>query len=681
MAKPNKRFDFASKAFAADKFDVVKMEGTEAISQLFRFTLTLVTNDAQIDVKTMLANKASLSIYTPDGSVATVYHGVLCEMNQLHEADGYVFYRAVLVPRLWNLSLCKVSEVYLYERTTRDIISGVLSEGRPDSYAFTFKLHGEYRPRSFVCQYQESHLAFISRWMEKEGMYYYFEHDNGSDELIVLDHVRMHAAHALEVRYRPADQVDIGNAPDSVHGFVCRQKPLPQRVLLKDSNHRQAGKELSIEEKVDKDGVGTVMLYGENFRTEEEGKRFAKLRAEQIVCNGKVFAGEGTAVGLRSGQFIDLVSHYRADFNARYLVTAVRHEGSQAGALLSGVQHAFGELDAGTIYRSSFDAIPAAVQYRAPLLTERPRLAGTMTATIDAEGSGDYAELDEFGQYKVQLPFDLTDKQGGKGSAPIRMATPYSGSNHGLHFPLHAGAEVLLSFIDGDPDQPVILGAVPNSRNPSLVNSKNPHDSLITTSAGNQLRMVDTKGEEVIWINSPQEHSSIGIGAVHQDGDGSSIVLKTKNEAELSQLLMVKNVVVLTVGDPASPKAKMTLDGALSGDATKMQAGIELGEDNGLFLTPKVAEMKTGKNIVHTSEEAVSAHFDKGSASMKLDQSGLELAVAASKVTLAKNSLDITVGASKMAADAASIQFKAGSAQVELSAAGLQLKGALIKLG
>jgi type VI secretion system secreted protein VgrG len=519
----DRRFEFASTACDSDTFAVVRMSGFEAISKPYRFELVLVSDNAQLDLARVLAAKAELRILAPDGNrQATPYAGVLAEFDQLHQAGGFTFYRAVLVPRLWQLSLYRSSEVYLHEQTIPEIVEAILKGARfSPANDYAFKLSGSYRPRSYVCQYQETPLAFISRWFEREGIYYYFEQVGGVDRLVLLDARIAQPAQAVAVNYRPADELDVGLAPDSVQGFVCRTRPLPRSLVLQDYNHRRAGMPLVTQVEVSASGVGEEMLYGENFRTEEEGQRYANIRAQELRCGERVFSAESTAVGLRSGHFMDLSHHYRDDFNGRYLVTEIRHEGSQAGALLAGLKTPFDEREGHTSYRNSFLALPAGAQFRPARTTPKPRVAGTMNATVDAEGSGEYAELDAYGQYKVQIPFDRTDKGAAKGSAPVRMASPYAGSDHGMHFPLHKGAEVLLSFTAGDPDQPVIVGAVPNSQNPNVVDQRNPQDNLITTKGGNQMLMADTKGKEVIWLHSPFHKSSLGIGSVHPEGGGS----------------------------------------------------------------------------------------------------------------------------------------------------------------
>jgi type VI secretion system secreted protein VgrG len=590
----NKRFEFSSAAFAADKFAVVEMEGFEAISQPFRFTLTLVSDDASIDFDTMLTHPATFVIYGPDGRTATPYHGVLCEFDQLHRADGYVFYQAVLVPNLWNLSLYRISEVYLDEQPITTTLETVLKSGQLNPGDFEFKLTGTYRSRSFVCQYEETHLDFVSRWMEHEGIYYYFDHSGNTERLIVLDNHLMHDADAVKIQYRPDDEMDTGVSGSSVRDFVCRQKPLPKEVILQDYNHRRAALQLKASAVVAQNGRGQVVLYGENFRNAEEGNRYAKLRAEEILCAGKVFSGEGSEVGLRSGYFAELSHHYREDFNGQYLVTEIHHRGSQAGALLSGIRSPYGDGAQGgeTSYSNSFRAIAAAVQFRPERVTPKPRVAGTMNATIDSEGNGPYAELDEYGQYKVQLPFDLTDKSADKGSARVRMATPYSGSDHGMHFPLHKGAEVLLSFIDGDPDRPVIVGAVPNSVNRSLVNEQNPEDNRIrtaggselhmsdaenrkevalSTAAGNQVYMRDEGSQPVMWMQSPYRNSAIGIGATSTPDAGGGTATAADDRDGI--LIRSEGDVVTHASGASSTVVRKNQDSVVIGTNNQVVAG------------------------------------------------------------------------------------------------------------
>ncbi|MFH1488435.1 MAG: type VI secretion system tip protein VgrG, partial [Pseudomonadota bacterium] len=260
-------------------------------------------------------------------------------------------------------------------------------------------------------------------------------------------------------------------------------------------------------------GRGDVYMYGEHFRTPEEGNALAKIRAEELLCREKRFFGESTIPFLRPGYLFDLQDHYRSNFNQKYLTIEIEHEGSQTAYLLAGIQKGLSEVEQQPYYRNSFVAMPAEVQFRPEQKTEKAHLYGTMSAKIDAAGSGKYAELDEQGRYKVILPFDLSDRKDGKASAYLRMAQPYAGTDHGMHFPLHKGTEVLLTFIDGDPDRPIIQGAVPNPEMPSQVTSTDQTMSKITTAGGNKIHMEDKEGSERILMHAPKKESFVRIGA------------------------------------------------------------------------------------------------------------------------------------------------------------------------
>lgn len=224
---------------------------------------------------------------------------MLAEFEQKKRFRDFTVYRATLVPRLWRLSLYKASDVYLNEQTIPDIVKRVLRAASFGSRDFRMRHGGGYRKRNFVCQYDESHLDFVSRWMEKEGLYYYFEHDGRHETLVIVDDRRHQPGPAddLALRYLPATSLDAGIEADRVQAFTCRATPLPREVVLRDFNHRKAELSLEVRERVARDGVGERVSSDEHFHTKDEGQRYAKLRAEALVCEGRRFAGESTAPG------------------------------------------------------------------------------------------------------------------------------------------------------------------------------------------------------------------------------------------------------------------------------------------------------------------------------------------------------------------------------------------------
>ena len=207
----------------------------------------------------------------------------------------------------------------------------------------------------------------------------------------------------------------------------------------------------------------------------------------------------------------------------------MKHQGSQAQALQIGLKDPWPGLDyhLGSHYHVRFTALPSDQQYRPPLMTVRPSIVGMLPGVIDGSGNGNQPEIDQYGQYKVQFLFDKTDKHAAKGSSWIRMATPYAGSKNGMNFPLLKGTEVLIGFSYGDPDQPVILGAVQNSENPSVVTSRNNSLNGIKTVSGNGINLSDVQGASGVMINTGNGASFIYMG------DGNSKGVAPQQDSEL----------------------------------------------------------------------------------------------------------------------------------------------------
>ena len=462
----NSKFSFKSKALPEETFTVVKFRGVEGLSQCYYFEIDLASTSPDLDMDLVIGNPASFIIKRDDGDIP--FHGILTRF-ELHQAyKEHVFYKAVLQPRLAWLQNTHHNQVFL-AKNTPDIISAVLEDSGLTSQDFELRLEKSYDQWDFVCQYQESHFDFISRWMEREGMYYFFEQDGPSEKLIVADSLDVHQKTPLgeTIQYAPPSGLEDAHQEEIITSLFCRQKRLPKKVTLKDYNYRTPSMKVAGQAEVTDAGLGEFYYYGDHIRTPEEGRRLADIRSESFLCREKLFIGQSTIPFLMSGYIFDLQGHFRPEFNREHLIIEVAHEGSQAAYLTAGLEPENAGDDQETHYRNEFQAIPRTIQFRAEHKTPKARLFGTMNAHIDAEGSGKYAELDEHGRYKVVLPFDLSGRKDGKASARIRMMQPYGGADHGQHFPLHKGVEVLLTFIDGDPDRPVIAGPCPIPNTPA----------------------------------------------------------------------------------------------------------------------------------------------------------------------------------------------------------------------
>jgi type VI secretion system secreted protein VgrG len=505
------KFRFVSQALALETFAVVDFDGLEGFSKPYEFEITLVADDPEIDLASVLEQPAQFSIVRQEGDIP--FHGIVVRFDQLHAVNDYVFYRALLVPRLWWLNLTRHNQVFL-DKAVPDIISEVLKDGDLDTSDFELRLQNDYPVWEYVCQYRETHLAFVSRWMEREGMYYFFEQTDSGEKMIITDTASAHTEmpQGKTMYYSTPTGLDEIYREEVIKDFVCSQNLLPKTLRLKDYNYRKPSLEIGGEATVDDRGRGEIYLYGHHFRTPDEGRALARVRAEEYKSGQQRFSGESTVPFLRTGYLFDLEDHYRDGFNQNYLAVEARHKGNQTGYLLSGIQEGLADLEEEPFYKNRFTAIASNVQYRPPRVTPKARCYGTMNAKVDAAGSGKYAELDEQGRYKVILPFDLSGRQDGKASTWLRMAQPYAGTDHGMHFPLHKGTEVLLTFIDGDPDRPIVAAAVPNPETPSQVTAGDQTMSKITTAGDNRIHMEDKEGQERILMHSPATQTFVRIG-------------------------------------------------------------------------------------------------------------------------------------------------------------------------
>jgi len=515
MAKymPEKRFSFISTATSLDEetFGVVQFSGVEGISIPYEFDIMLVSDNPDIDLDDIMAVPAKFTIHRKEGDDVD-FHGILDSFEQLHKYNEYIFYRAHLVPRLWWLSITHHNQVCL-NKTVPEIVELALKDSGLSTLDFEFKIRGTYNPIDYVCQYNESHFNFISRWLEREGMYYYFDQKGAVEKIIFTD---THIAHTdlPDVHYAPPSGLVETESTEIIHSFICRQRQLPQKIYLKDHNYERPSLGISGSADVDERGRGTDYIYGEYFPNPEEGNRLAGIRAEILNCRKREFVGESTVPFLEPGYTFMLHRHYRGSFNQRYLVENVSHDGNQVGYLIPGILEGLPGHKHSVYYRNNFTAIPADIQFRPERKAVKPRIAGTLHAVIDAEGSGKYAELDDQGRYKVRLPFDESDEhRDGKASAYLRMMQPYANQSGGMQFPLTKGTEVLLTFIDGDPDRPVIAGAVANPETPSPVTAANQTESVIHTGGNNKIRIEDKAGKERIIMESPSANSYVRIGA------------------------------------------------------------------------------------------------------------------------------------------------------------------------
>src|SRR5580704_2604398 len=493
---------------------VYAFRGTEALSTLYRFEIYLTIDDPAFDIAAVVGTDATFTLYHELGHAPIVFHGIFAAIKTVDDLVHGALYRAVLVPRLHRLQLTHHSFVYV-NQSMPEILEAVLERsGLRKEKDFVFRLSERYAPFEHVCQYRESNFAFLSRRMEREGVYYFFEQEEDRERLVITDNRSFHRPFSAE----PVRWVQVGGTGmqggDGLRSFVCEHKSIPGSVRVQDYDYLKPALDVSGEAQAS-GWQEQIHLHAENAVTPEDSRRLARLRAEELLARQVVFQGVGRgAVILRTGYTFAVVAHPRLD--GTYLATEIQHRGKRAG-LSAGTWERMGLPPDGNTddvtYHFDVEAIPQRVQFRPERLTPVPRIYGLEKAVVDGELDDHYAQLDEHGRYLVKILFDESPLRNGKASTRIRMMQPHAGNPESFHFPLRKGTEVFLSFDGGDPDRPFIAGVVPNTFKPTLVTSANHTRNILETGGENRILIEDLKDYQFVRISSPVHNSFLHLGS------------------------------------------------------------------------------------------------------------------------------------------------------------------------
>src|SRR5690554_6791072 len=314
LASNATRFAFSTVQIAEGKLQVVSFAGHEAISQPYHFELELLSEDPSIPFSDLIDQPATLVLSSGEGERPV--HGVVAHFEQGGPVGkDYYSYRAVLVPRLWRLSLTHQSRIFQH-MSVPDIVERVL---RTDGFAPTdveFRLAGSYAPREYCTQYQETDLAFVSRLLEHEGLCYFFEQGDSGEVLVVTDDRSHHPPIEGDdtVTYRAMAGMAQPHE-ETVQAFLFREHLVTGKVILKDHNYRTPEENLRVESQISDELPGVYYEYGPHYQEAAEGQRLARVRNEEIECRRRVAQGEGTCARLAAGHTFTLDQHYRLDLN------------------------------------------------------------------------------------------------------------------------------------------------------------------------------------------------------------------------------------------------------------------------------------------------------------------------------------------------------------------------------
>ncbi|HEY5062465.1 MAG TPA: type VI secretion system tip protein TssI/VgrG, partial [Gemmatimonadaceae bacterium] len=406
-----------SSPLPADTLLLEWLSGIERVSEPFELTLDLLSTEVRIDPDEVLRKPLVVTVDLAEGG-RRIFHGLARRFVQRGRSAGLVSYRAEIVPALWFLSLATDCRIFQH-KTVPDIVKQVLSDSGITDVKLS--LSATYAPREYCVQYRETHLAFVSRLLEEEGIFYFFEHTADKHTLVLADAPA--AVHAGSVSKLPVTVVEGGNLGSGdyitelqVESLVCSGK-----VTLVDYNDLMPQRlESTVAGVAPKPSAANLRIfdYPGKFAAVSDGDRLARLRMEEREMLAHVVTGRTNCRALASGHKVEITDHYRRDVNQAYHLLSLSHSG-RVGGYRSGEA-----ADDAFHFDTTFVAIPHGVPYRPLQRTPKSIVQGTQTATVVGP-AGEEIFVDKFGRVKVQFFWDQTGQRDDKSSCWVRVSNAW----------------------------------------------------------------------------------------------------------------------------------------------------------------------------------------------------------------------------------------------------------------
>jgi type VI secretion system secreted protein VgrG len=643
-----------------DVFLLAGIEGREALSSPYFYKLDLRSENPSIDGKGLLRKPIGVTLLSTHGE--RHIHGLCRRFVQLGRDSELTAYYAEIVPALWFLSLSQDCRIF-QEKSALEIVQQVFSDlGITDvRYACT----GSYRKREYCVQYRETHLDFVSRLMEDEGIFYFFEHTGDKHTLVVADaNSATPVATQSKVRITP----QVAPSEEAITTFRREYRVHTGSIMLKDYDYLQP--KLTLDATATGDSKEKVFDYPGKFTTHDQADKAAKLRLEVEEATGLVVEGESNCRTLQVGTRIDVQQHYRSDINAQYLVTEMKLRAESGGLR---------DLREGSeTYTNEFVAIPNAVRFRPTPRTRKPIIAGTQTALVVGP-AGEEIWVDKHGRIKVQFYWDEYGKNDENSSCWVRVSSLWAGKAWGgIHIP-RMGQEVVISFLEGDPDRPLVTGRVYNADQvvPYTLPANQTQSGIKSRSSKgggtdnfNELRFEDKKGSELIFVQAEKDlQTVVEHDETRNVGNDRTTTIKNNDTRTVKE---GKDVHVIEQGDQTNQVKQ--------GNQTNT---VDLGDQTN--------EIKTGKQVikVQQNQETTIAqgdqtvHLQMGKREVKLDLGDDKLTLSMGNQTITLQMGNLTTKASLGSISYESLQgieLKCGMSSVKIDQMGVTIKGMMVSV-
>jgi type VI secretion system secreted protein VgrG len=597
-------------------FAVYEFSGLEVVGKPYEFTIELVSRNANEDIDALLGTPASLSIVDRSGK-ARIVHGLIARMQLLHTANTFTHYQCLLVPRLWFLT--QITDHRIFQNlSVVEIIQKILLEQGFRAEESSFKLFYKYEQREYCVQYRESYLYFISRLCEEEGIYFYFEHTKDSHCLCFCDREGGPPIPGeSNLRFYPGS----GHSADTaVINYLKLHRDINSNAsMYKEWNFQKPKLDLTVKEResdVEKAPVPPGMLleqyqYPHLYNLRDKGNRYVKLQLDRQLTLTKWIDCQSDVSRYLPGHVFSIHEHPRDDINAQWWIVMVYHEGKQPGVL----EHESPD-GRGLDYQSAVQAIPGRTRFIPALAHPKERIDGIQTAIVTGP-EGEEIYPDKYGRVKVQFFWDREGKWDEKTTCWIRVSQGWAGGQYGSMAIPRIGHEVVVSFLEGNPDRPLITGRVYHELNmpPYELPANKTRTVLRSLSSPkgeryNELQLEDKQGEELIFVHAARD-MELDVSEDYREVIGSTRHETTRKE---SRQHFREDVHVVVDG------ARRTLVQGVDHHTLKNSRHTDIAQSE-LLETGREIHLKAGRKVV--IEAGVELTIKAAGHFLKIDPGGV----------------------------------------------------------
>ncbi|MGN6234181.1 MAG: type VI secretion system Vgr family protein [Trinickia sp.] len=509
----NRLFRLMASPEGLSELVLVDFQGTEGLSQLFEFHLRLASKDPNIELKQMIGQPVTISLQLTTAFASSeqrYFHGYVTNFSHLDTDGGLATYSATVRPWLWMLSRQQDIRIF-QEQTAQSIISDVFHD-YGSLAAYEFRLSKTTANRSYCTQYRETDLNFVLRLMQEEGLFFNFEHTKTGHKLIVTDSSTSAKPVDGLSPSMPYSRGEMLDDVDVVTSLQSKRELMPTDVGLKAADYKvpNARRYQTSKAEIDQGDVPSYEIYDyvgpQGFPDRDRGYELANFRAEALAAHSKVFFGTSTSRRLMPLRYLQIEDHY--DHNGKpedrqLMILTVAHSG----------QNNYQAGKGAASYSCSFTCIRKKIPYRPLLTIPRPTIPGPQTAVVVGP-AGEEIYTDQLGRVKVQFHWDRLGNKNQSSSCWVRVGQPWAGKGFGMVQIPRIGEEVVVLFLDGNPDRPIIISRVYNAQNmpPWALPASATQSGILTRSSkgatsanANAIRFEDKKGQEELWLHAEKD--------------------------------------------------------------------------------------------------------------------------------------------------------------------------------